>query len=510
MQFIKEKAAHICAVAALVVSSSLLSLVGPMHMQKIMDAVVSGSYNDIIFYLATMIVFGLLSLIVGMACSFLVAKLGLLLGERIKEVSFNHIIAKYRPEYSAGDLSSRVMNDCGQISQFFSSIFPSIVLNVVTIVIYFAAAFCYDLYLASFSMVIFPLLIIASSYYSKKTQALSREERKESGKLMNFVQSSFAFPTALLGAGLKKTIAGKHSVNLRKYTQQSYDLTKNRIVSSSAMSLIGLLQQVAFFATIILSIASGRITIGEFLTINALCSKIFSLAQFFSNLPIQWAQVSASVIRVEELLCDDVQVWDSDDDEEHLLEVSNASLPTEKFVTFSGISGSILGLRGNTGSGKTTLALRIAGILPAETGIIRRSASSDEIAYVPASGGVYPMLSLRENLGGQANTKIDELLPLLDMKTRWEATGLDYDSSLENIAVQLSTGEIQRIAIGRLLGMSAKIIILDEAVTNIEPDSASSILKHIASHFSDAFILIISHRESDFKVCDQIIDLSGL
>ncbi|MFB9981369.1 ABC transporter ATP-binding protein [Mesorhizobium kowhaii] len=143
----------------------------------------------------------------------------------------------------------------------------------------------------------------------------------------------------------------------------------------------------------------------------------------------------------------------------------------------------IVAVLGRNGAGKTTLMKTLAGIVPAQSGTIDffgteiAKLSSDKrarlgIGYVPQGRGIFPKLSVRENLlvglyaSSGAPQIIDELLeefPALKPK-------------LNDRGSQLSGGQQQILALARALATNPKLLLLDEPSEGIQP----SILEEIA------------------------------
>ena len=140
--------------------------------------------------------------------------------------------------------------------------------------------------------------------------------------------------------------------------------------------------------------------------------------------------------------------------------------------------GSALGLLGRNGMGKTTLIRSLMGYVPMATGRVRwggrdvsgwppETMARLGIGYVPEGRGIFPNLSVRENLvmsaragvdGGRAWTyeRVLSLFPRLAER-------------LDNGGAQLSGGEQQMLSIGRALMTNPTLMILDEATEGLAP-----------------------------------------
>ena len=140
--------------------------------------------------------------------------------------------------------------------------------------------------------------------------------------------------------------------------------------------------------------------------------------------------------------------------------------------------GETIGLMGRNGMGKTTLIRSILGLLPPRAGAVRvrgrdmtgappHAIARAGIAYVPEGRGVFPNLSVRENLVMAARAGIDG-------RRDWTiervlATFPRLAERLEFGGQQLSGGEQQMLTIGRALMTNPGVLILDEATEGLAP-----------------------------------------
>ncbi|HEV8647123.1 MAG TPA: ABC transporter ATP-binding protein [Burkholderiales bacterium] len=140
--------------------------------------------------------------------------------------------------------------------------------------------------------------------------------------------------------------------------------------------------------------------------------------------------------------------------------------------------GETIGLMGRNGMGKTTLIRSILGLLPPRSGAVRvrgknmtgaapHAIARAGIAYVPEGRGVFPNLSVRENLVMAAR-------PGLDGRREWTyervlVTFPKLGERLHHGGQQLSGGEQQMLTIGRALLTNPDLLILDEATEGLAP-----------------------------------------
>ena len=167
--------------------------------------------------------------------------------------------------------------------------------------------------------------------------------------------------------------------------------------------------------------------------------------------------------------------------------------------------GETLGLLGRNGMGKTTLIRTLLGHVPQRSGTVRmfgRDTSTARphevarlgVAYVPEGRGVFPNLSVRENLVMAARA------PRHGGKSEWSLqrvmqTFPRLQERLHNLGAQLSGGEQQMLSIGRALMTHPELIILDEATEGLAPLVVAEIWKVVSEIGASGIATLIVDRD---------------
>ena len=193
-----------------------------------------------------------------------------------------------------------------------------------------------------------------------------------------------------------------------------------------------------------------------------------------------------------------------------------------KNVNLSLKKGSRIGFMGVTGSGKSTLLDIIMGLLPAtEGGLIidnhtintqNRRAWQAHIAHVPQN--IYLSDStIEENIAfGIEKEKIDhqrvkkaaQQAQIAELIEQWKD---GYQTFVGERGIRLSGGQRQRIGIARALYKQANVLIFDEATSALDNETEQAVMDAIDDLGEEITILIIAHRLTTLKGCDEIIKL---
>ncbi len=187
-------------------------------------------------------------------------------------------------------------------------------------------------------------------------------------------------------------------------------------------------------------------------------------------------------------------------------------------VSFNIQAGTIFGLVGRSGSGKTTITRMIQGLYTPQQGVIRFNGYDlKEIDLVHLRTNIGVVLQDNFLFQGTVRDNIAVALPGATMSQVVEAATLagaaefieqlprGYDTALEENASNLSGGQKQRLAIARALITKPKILILDEATSALDPESEAIIQANLKAIAHGRTLIIVSHRLSTLVDADAIL-----
>ncbi len=305
-------------------------------------------------------------------------------------------------------------------------------------------------------------------------------------------------------------------------------LTATAIMTSSSTFLIGLA------TTGIMGIGGhymiqGEITPGDFLQFTFLLAFMVAPIVQMSNIGSQLTEALAGLDRTEELMSMEAE----EDDTNRTVELENfkgelifndVSFAYEENkevlhnIDFKAPSGSVIALVGSSGSGKSTIAGLSATFLNPQSGTI--TIDGNDVSKVK-------LQSFRKHLGVvlQDEFLFEGTIRENIMFPRPEATEDQvqaavkaayvneftdrFEDGLETLigerGVKLSGGQRQRIAIARAILADPKIIILDEATSNLDTESEALIQKSLAELTKNRTTIVIAHRLSTIRKADQIL-----
>ncbi len=314
----------------------------------------------------------------------------------------------------------------------------------------------------------------------------------------------------------------------RLFLNVKKSLTATALITSSSTFLLGL-ASAGIMGIGGYFIMENSMTYGEFISFTLFLGFLIAPIVQMSNIGSQLTEAMAGLDRTEELM----NMHEEDDPEIRTVKLDkikgdilfkNVSFSYEDnkevlhTISFEAPSGSVTALVGSSGSGKSTIAGLAATFLNPTKGkvlldgvdlsTINLSSFRSNLGVVLQDDFLYEG-TIRENiLFPRPDATESQLLEAVKGAYVNEFTDR-FDEGLDTIigerGVKLSGGQRQRISIARALLANPKIIILDEATSNLDTESESYIQKSLSELMKDRTTFVIAHRLSTIIKADQIL-----
>ncbi|HQQ83655.1 MAG TPA: ABC transporter ATP-binding protein, partial [Cyclobacteriaceae bacterium] len=305
-------------------------------------------------------------------------------------------------------------------------------------------------------------------------------------------------------------------------------LTSTSLITSSATFLLGL-ASTGIMGVGGYMIINGELTFGEFLAFTLYLGFMIAPIVQMSNIGSQLTEAFAGLDRTEELM----NMTPEDDGTVRTvkakairgdIEFKDVSFAYEegkevvRNITFSAPSGSVTALVGTSGSGKTTIAGLAASFLNPQGGAI----TVDGVDLAKISLDSYRSQlgvvlqddflfegTIRENILFPRPKATEEQLQKAVKAAHVNEFTDRFEDGLNTVigerGVKLSGGQRQRIAIARAILADPRILILDEATSNLDTESEALIQESLRSLMQGRTTFVIAHRLSTIRQADQIL-----
>jgi subfamily B ATP-binding cassette protein HlyB/CyaB len=187
-------------------------------------------------------------------------------------------------------------------------------------------------------------------------------------------------------------------------------------------------------------------------------------------------------------------------------------------VSFRIREGSVVGIVGRSGSGKTTVARLIQGLHQAQEGAVRvdgYNVRELDVAHLRRSVGIVPQETflfrgtVRDNIGiAKPEASLEEIVEaarLAGADDFIDRLPQGIHTPLEEGGANLSGGQKQRLAIARALLLQPRVLIFDEATSSLDPESEAIVQKNLTGIAAGRTLIMITHRLSNLVGADAIL-----
>ena len=436
----------------------------------------------------------------------------------------------YRQQYT-GDLMARISEDVGKVRMYVG---PSMMygLNLITVFILVIYAM-WQVNQKLMWYVLMPLPILSLSIYYVNSLIIRKSEEIQAAlsQISTFAQEAFSGIRVLKSFVREKKSLESFTEASSAYRAKSLGLVK---VDSLFTPLIALL--VGFSTILVVYIGSkeviaGRMTVGN---ITEFIMYVFMLTWPVTALGWTSSQIqraAASQKRINEFLEAKSELTLGKQIRQEILgnweftDVSFAYPGSERLVlenvNLTIAAGESVALLGQTGSGKSTVALLMARFYDPSSGEILLDGISLrdwDIAWVRSFVGFVPQdvflfsTSISENIRFGNDTLTQDAIEVAAKQADVYDNIMEFPDQFETIlgerGITLSGGQKQRVSIARALAKNPTMLILDDCLSAVDTHTEHTILENLKRVTQGKSSLIISHRVSSARLANRIFVLS--
>ena len=469
---------------------------------------------------------------------FLVRQTLIVMSRHIEYELKNEIYTHYQTlplsfyrQQNTGDLMARISEDVGKVRMYVG---PSMMygLNLITVFI----LVIYSMWQVNQKLmwyVLMPLPILSMSIYYVNSVIIRKSEEIQAAlsQISTFVQEAFSGIRVLKSFVREKKSLESFTEASSAYRAKSLGLVK---VDSLFTPLIALL--VGFSTILVVYIGSqeviaGRMTVGN---ITEFIMYVFMLTWPVTALGWTSSQIqraAASQKRINEFLeakselTTGLQIRQEIIGNWEFKDVSFVYPGSDRMVlenvNLSIAAGESVALLGQTGSGKSTVALLMARFYDPSSGEILLdgiSLKDWDMAWVRSFVGFVPQdvflfsTSISENIRFGNDALTQESIEIAAKQADVYDNIMEFPDQFETIlgerGITLSGGQKQRVSIARALAKNPKMLILDDCLSAVDTHTEHTILENLKQVTQGKSSLIISHRVSSARLANRIFVLS--
>jgi len=517
----------------LIIISRLASLVLPGATKFLIDEVIPSNDLERLKWLILAVV---LAIFVQAVTSYSLTQ--------ILSVEAQHLISKLRSKVQqhiiklpirffdnskTGELVSRIMTDVEGVRNLVGTGFAQMIGGGLAAIISLVLLISISPSMTAF--VLLPVLIfgLVSLKAFSKIRPIFRERGKINAQVTGRLTETLGGIRVIKGFNAENQEIKTFEKGVEElFLNVKASLTATSFVTSAGALLLGL-ASAGIMGLGGYQIMQGEMTFGDFLAFTLYLGFMIAPIVQMSNIGSQLTEAFAGLDRTEEIMnmpleSDDkkrtVQLEDIKGD----IRFENVSFAYEsgkdvvKGISFDAPAGSVTALVGTSGSGKTTIAGLAATFLNPDSGVVYLDGHDLQTITLDAFRAQLGVVlqddflfegTIRENIlfprpdSSEAQLKMAvKAAHVHEFTDRFEQ-GLD--TLIGERGVKLSGGQRQRIAIARAILADPRILILDEATSNLDTESESLIQASLKELMHGRTTFVIAHRLSTIRQADQIL-----
>lgn len=440
----------------------------------------------------------------------------------------------YFQHTKTGDLMSRLTNDIHAVRELMG--FGSLAIVDAVVVIFFSLTLMItiDPWLTLWSMMAMPLIPIVVRFFGRQIFRFSRETQEQLSVMSEYVLENFS--------GIRVVQAYAQEQNqIHGFDAISSDYRGKTMWLATLWGVFWPLMQVmaGIAATVVLwlggrQLLQGTMTLGEFVAFNGYLAMLTWPLMAIGYTANQYQRGTAALSRLAEVLdkpfsprYEKIDGVEQPAAPQGNIEIRNLSFaydtnsaPALKSIDLQIPAGTICGIVGETGSGKSTLVNLLLRLHePDDVTILLDGIDikrlplrrvQDAIGYVSQdiflfSGSIGD--NIRFGVENGAGAGVEESARIAQLGPAVESFGAGFETIIGERGVRLSGGQKQRTALARAIIKNPPILILDDAFSSVDVETEEEILRELKQFMRGRTTLLISHRISTVREADMIVYL---
>ncbi len=440
----------------------------------------------------------------------------------------------YHDRHIVGVTVSRVMNDVAEINELLSQGLITLVGDMIVLIGIIIIMISMSPGLALAVFLVLPLIILATSIFSKHARDAFRETRSKIAAVVGDLAEDISGMRAIQAFAQEEAAQER----FKKFNQEN----RNASVKAISMSFVFLpaVEFIGMLATGVVLWYGGHLVINQSITIGVMVAFISYVNRFFqpilevSRLFTTFQSAMAGGEQVVKLLKTPLEIYDT---------LNAVTLPPVKGkITFENISfqyrpelpvvlknisflvkpGDTVALVGPTGAGKTSIASLIPRFYDYQSGSIKiddidiktvtLSSLRKQVCVVSQEPFLFPR-TIEENIRyGNPQASFEEVEQAAISANAHQfitAYPEGYQTKIQEGGVNLSVGQRQLISIARAFLSDPAILVLDEATANIDTVTEVHIQQALERLLKNRTSLVIAHRLSTIRNANQIFVINN-
>lgn len=536
LSYLLEYKGMVFLAVLLSIGSNLFALLGPMLSGFAIDNIglTAGEVNfkKVYYYCGLMIAFYIISVILAYILSLLMLEISKRISYRLRKNLFEHILelpVGYFDTHATGDIISKISYDIDVLNSTLTSDLVTICSSIITVIVSFISMLMISTKLVIVFVITIPITIVMTKKITTLTRPMFRNRSKKLGELNGMVEDFISGQKTLKAYHQEENTKIKFH-NKNQEAVEAYYLAEYygamvgpsvNFMNNLSLTLISILGAVMYLL--------GNMSIGNISSFVLYSRKFSGPINESANIMGELQSSFSAGERVFQLMDELAEAADKEKakqltEVEGNVEVNHISFGylkdkiILKDLSLHAPSGSMVAVVGPTGAGKTTLINLLMRFYDVNAGYVTVDGQKIEDTTRASLRRAYAMVlqdtwlfqgTIYENIayGNEKATKEEVIAAAKAAKIHSYIKHLPngYDTILTDDGTNISKGQKQLLTIARAMLLDAKMLILDEATSNVDTRTEIQIQQAMRNLMKDKTCFVIAHRLSTIKSADHIL-----
>ena len=529
---------YLIAAILLTIGSNVFALIGPMLSGFAIDAIEPGKgmvvFETVFYYAGWMLIFYIVSSILSYLLSVLMINLSQKIISKMREDVFNKLVElpiSYYDRNQVGDIISKFSYDIDTINTSLSSDIIQICASTITVVGSLIMMVIISPTLVLVMFITIPLSLFYTRYMARKVKPLFRKRSAKLGELNGFVEEMVSGQMTIKAYAAEDSVMDRfdkiNAETVDAYYQAEYygSVTGPTVgfINNLSLSLITVFGAVLYLM--------GKMTLGNISSFVQYSRKFSGPINETANIISELQSAMAAAERVFKLMDERPEIADKEDavdlvnikGDVNIKGVSFGYLPDKTIINnlfLHAVSGNLIAIVGPTGAGKTTIINLLMRFYDVWDGTIKIDDVETRDATRKSLRKAYAMVlqdtwlftgTIFDNIAyGKENATMEEVVEATKMAgihSYIKRLPDGYDTIINEDGMNISKGQKQLFTIARAMLLDAKMLILDEATSNVDTRTEIKIQKAMRKLMENKTCFVIAHRLSTIQGADNILVL---
>ncbi len=431
-----------------------------------------------------------------------------------------------------GSLMTRALSDAERVTGFFIDGMPWLFIHGLSTIATIVVMFTIKWQMALIAIIMIPAAIFIGYYLRPRIWSMYGHRHRSERSVNSQVNDNLTGARVVKAFGQEHREIERFRHNNERLRDSEMSLVRFqnyfRLIYGGTFQILNIL---VWMTGVYFILVKNEMELGILITFTGYVGQLQGPINFFSHLFHWWADSMNSAQRIFEILDAQPEVREKDDPV-HLeapkgdISLRNVSFgyeinkPVLKEISLDIPAGSMLGIVGRSGAGKTTLVSLISRLYDVNEGeILFDGVNIKDIAFKDLRRNVAMvsqetyifMGTVAENIAyANREASMEEIMRAAKLASAHEFIMRmpdGYDTMIGSAGRELSGGEKQRISIARAILADPKVLILDEATASVDTETERSIQESLSYLIKGRTTISIAHRLSTLRDADFLVVL---